>query len=255
VGACSGLHVRHAAAASGRASGDRGYSSIRRSAAMWSALAVRPRESPPHGTGCTAIRAGPPPRPRRSPSAAARTSRTPPCSSSPPSPACAWASCRPCAGATSTSPTRSCSSRPVGRQAACRRRSRASGAPSHSPTNRPRALARLAERERFVARDDLVFGSAIAAPCTSSETASGTRARAHLVGDEVAAQAAWPCGPARRVSSNRGTSDKNQRRVGRNQVPSDPDPHHLRDVTRSRPTAVGPAIRSQRASDKMRLVW
>jgi putative transposase len=29
----------------------------------------------------------------------------------------------------------------------------------------------------------------------------------------------------------------------------------LRDVTRSRPTAVGPAIRSQRASDKMRLVW
>jgi hypothetical protein len=29
----------------------------------------------------------------------------------------------------------------------------------------------------------------------------------------------------------------------------------LRDVTRSRPTAVGPAIRSQHASDKMRLVW
>ena len=29
----------------------------------------------------------------------------------------------------------------------------------------------------------------------------------------------------------------------------------LRDVTRSRPTAVGPAIRSQLASDKMRLVW
>src|SRR5215216_5728673 len=65
-----------------------------------------------------------------------------------------------------------------------------------------------------------------AAPCTSSETASATRARTHLVADEVAAQAAWPCGPARRVSSNRGTSVKNQRRVGRNQVPSDPDPHH-----------------------------
>jgi hypothetical protein len=29
----------------------------------------------------------------------------------------------------------------------------------------------------------------------------------------------------------------------------------LRDVTRSRPTVVGPAIRGQRASDKMRLVW
>ncbi len=32
-------------------------------------------------------------------------------------------------------------------------------------------------------------------------------------------------------------------------------PTLCRQASRSRPTAVGPAIRSQRVSDKMRLVW
>ena len=68
--------------------------------------------------------------------------------------------------------------------------------------------------------------------------------------------AAWPCGPApaglvepwERPTRISAASAGTRFRPTRTHTT-------LRDVTWSRPTAVGPAIRSQRASDKMRLVW
>ena len=56
------------------------------------------------------------------------------------------------------------------------RRSRASGAPSHSPTSRPRPLERLAERERFTGRDDLVFCSAVGGYLDPSAVRAATAA-------------------------------------------------------------------------------
>jgi hypothetical protein len=76
-----------------------------------------------------------------------------------------------------------------------------------------------------------------------------------LVGDEVAAQADWPCGPARRSrrTVERPTRISAASAGTKGSVRPGPAPRH--GTCRSRPPAVGPAIRSQRASDKMRLVW